>query len=110
MGYFTETVGVPYFIGLLVIMGESVGAVLLAIGVASRFIAASLLIIMIGAASMHWQNGFFMNFLGNQQGEGLEYFILASAMALFIVVKGGGALSLDLRLIRKYQLDKIATL
>jgi len=28
---------------------------------------------------VHWKNGFFMNWMGNQKGEGFEYHILAIA-------------------------------
>lgn len=101
LNYFTGTVGVPWALGLLVVIAESIGAVALAFGIFSRFISASLAIIMFVAASTHIQNGFFMNFFGNQPGEGVEYFILAIALALVMVIKGGGALSVDLWLYRK---------
>ena len=38
---------------------------------------------MVGAIfTVHLQNGFFMNWMGNQKGEGYEYHILAIGMAL----------------------------
>ena len=49
----------------------------------------------IGAASFHLSNGFFMNWVGNQAGEGYEFHILAIAMALALVIGGGGALAID---------------
>ncbi len=103
MQYFTETAGIPWFIGLLVILGESVGAVLLLGGLFSRFIAASLGIIMIGAAAQHITNGFFMNWFGNQSGEGVEFFILALAMAVVVTIYGGGKWSIDGWLITRLQ-------
>ncbi|MGC3998186.1 MAG: hypothetical protein QM767_12170 [Anaeromyxobacter sp.] len=51
---------------------------------------------MIGAvATVHWQAGFFMNWSGAQAGEGFEYHLLALALAIPVVVSGGGAWSLD---------------
>ena len=43
----------------------------------------------------HLANGFFMNWFGNQKGEGFEYHILAIGIALALMIKGSGALSLD---------------
>jgi hypothetical protein len=43
----------------------------------------------------HLHNGFFMNWYGNQQGEGFEFHLLAIALALAIVIGGSGAFSLD---------------
>ena len=36
-----------------------------------------------------------MNWLGTQEGHGIEYHLLAIALALIVVVKGAGAFSLD---------------
>ena len=95
MSYFTQTVGVPWILGFLVIIGESVGMVLLIAGVFARLVAGSLVVIMFGAAAMNASNGFFMNWFGKQPGEGIEFFILAIGMALVIAVKGAGKWSVD---------------
>lgn len=51
---------------------------------------------MLGAIFMvHLPNGFFMNWMGNQKGEGIEYHILVIGIALVILVKGSGSLSVD---------------
>jgi putative oxidoreductase len=44
---------------------------------------------------IHIHVGFFANWFGNQKGEGFEFHILAVAIALAIMIKGSGALSLD---------------
>ncbi len=44
---------------------------------------------------VHWHFGFFANWSGNQKGEGIEYHLLALAVALAIMIKGSGALSVD---------------
>jgi putative oxidoreductase len=50
---------------------------------------------------VHWHNGFFMNWTGHQQGEGFEFHILAIAMAIVLMVRGGGAASVDRALAKK---------
>ena len=51
---------------------------------------------MLSAALMvHWPHGFFMNWFGNQSGEGIEFFILAIGMALALLITGGGSYSMD---------------
>jgi putative oxidoreductase len=95
MGFFTGSLGVPTLVAFLVIMGESVGAISLALGFFTRFCAASLILIMGGAAAMHFKNGFFMNWFGQQSGEGFEYHLLAIGLALSLVISGGGKWSLD---------------
>jgi putative oxidoreductase len=100
MGYFTGTVGAPWFVGLLVILGEFFGPLLLIAGFGTRFAAASLGVIMLGAAWQLRENGFFMNWFGNQKGEGIELFLLAFGIAVTLVITGGGKFSLD-RLFRR---------
>ena len=52
--------------------------------------------LMLGAIFMvHLPNGFFMNWMGNQKGEGFEYHLLAIGLAVALLVRGAGAFSLD---------------
>jgi putative oxidoreductase len=96
MGFFTQQMGLPWVIAFLVIMGESVGALALAAGFMTRFTAASLGIIMLGAiATVHWPHGFFMNWFGQQAGEGFEYHLLVIGMGLSLMVTGAGKWSVD---------------
>lgn len=96
VGYFTKTLGIPLVIAVLVIAAESLGAISLAFGFFTRFCAASLTVVMTGAIAMaHWQNGFFINWTGQQQGEGFEYHLLVIGLALALVVSGGGKYSAD---------------
>ena len=95
MDFFTENVGMPWVLGILVIIAETIGMIFLLTGFLSRVVAASIIMVMIGATSTNLTNGFFMNWFGNQAGEGVEFFILAIAMAVPIVLKGGGYFSLD---------------
>lgn len=95
MGYFTGTVGTPWLVGALVILGEFFGSLLLVAGLGTRFAAASLAVILLGAAWQHRTHGFFMNWFGNQKGEGLEFFLLALGLAVALVILGGGKWSVD---------------
>lgn len=96
MGFLTETMGLPWIIGFLVIMLETIGAVALIAGFATRIISGFYIALALGIIfSSHIQNGFFMNWFGNQAGEGYEYFILWIGIATVLVITGGGRLSLD---------------
>jgi putative oxidoreductase len=44
---------------------------------------------------VHGRNGFFMDWFGARKGHGYEYHLLAIALAVVLVAKGSGALSLD---------------
>ena len=57
---------------------------------------AVVIVLMIGAIVMfHWANGFFINWYGNQKGEGFEYHLLAIGMAAALLLRGAGAYSVD---------------
>ncbi len=96
VGFFTSKMGMPWIIAVLVILGESLGALGLIFGFLTRFCAASMVVIMSGAVMMaHAPNGFFMNWSGKQGGEGFEYHILVLAICLPLILTGGGKFSLD---------------
>ncbi|MGC3973662.1 MAG: DoxX family protein [Nitrospira sp.] len=102
IGFFTTSMGLPWLIAFLVIIGESVGSLSLLAGFLTRFVAASFLLIMLGAIAMvHWPHGFFMNWFGQQQGEGFEYHLLIIGMSLALLVEGGGAWSVDQLIARR---------
>jgi putative oxidoreductase len=50
---------------------------------------------LVAIATVHRFNGFFMNWFGNQKGEGYEYHLLAIVLCLVVIIKGAGALSID---------------
>jgi len=78
-------------LGYLVSIGEFFGGLGLIFGVLSRFSAASITLIMLGAIAMvHAKFGFFMNWAGTQPGEGFEYHLLAIGTLLPIVIAGPG--------------------
>lgn len=102
VGFFTS-MGIPAVLAVMVILAEFVAPILLIVGAGSRFMAFSIFLTLGGAMFLggHVQNGFFMNWFGNQAGEGMEYFILIIGMSLGLVLGGGGKFSLD-TLIGKY--------
>lgn len=101
MGFFTDTVGLPWLIGFLVIILESIGAIALIMGFATRLIAVSYLLLASGIVfTSHIQNGFFMNWFGNQAGEGYEYFLLWIGMAIALAISGGGRFAVDKEIAR----------
>jgi len=96
MGFFTQQVGLPSALALLVILAESVGALLLIAGLGTRLAAFGISAVMLGAvATTHAANGFFMNWFGNQPGEGFEFHLLALALSVPLVIAGGGRYALD---------------
>jgi putative oxidoreductase len=96
MGFFTDSIGLPWLIGFLVILLESIGSIALIAGLATRIIAVSYLLLALGIVfTSHIQHGFFMNWFDNQQGEGYEYFLLWIGMAVSLILTGGGKYSLD---------------
>jgi putative oxidoreductase len=96
MNFFTDAMGLPWIIGFLVIVLETLGALLLLAGLGTRIIALSFIGLCVGIVlTTHLQNGFFMNWFGNQAGEGYEYFLLWLGMAVSLVMSGGGKWSLD---------------
>ena len=57
--------------------------------------------VMVGAILLvHGKIGFFMNWAGKQPGEGFEYHLIALAIAIALMVRGGGAASVDRALSR----------
>jgi len=96
MDFFTGTAGLPWIIGMLVIIIEFFGALLFIAGFGVRLAAFAVIADMAGIIfKSHIHNGFFMNWFGNQPGEGYEYHLLAIAIAFALLLNGGGKFSLD---------------
>jgi putative oxidoreductase len=102
LNWFTGTMHVPSILGVAAILAESLGALALITGFATRAAAAGVGAVFITAVMMvHVPNGFFMNWTGTQKGEGIEYFILGLALVAIVLIQGGGAASVDRQLTRK---------
>ena len=93
---FFTSMGMPLIVAYLIIIGESLGSLGLIVGFLGRVGALGIALIMLGAILMvHVKNGFFMNWSGNQQGEGFEFHLLAIGLALIVLIKGSGKWSID---------------
>ena len=102
MGFLTQTIGLPWLVAALVIVIELFGSLALILGVLTRPAALGIAAVMVGAvATVHAKVGFFMDWNGQIAGEGFEFHILAVAMAVALLLLGGGAFSIDRALTRK---------
>lgn len=100
--YFTETIGLPYLLAVLIILAESIGMIALVLGLFSRILSASVILIMLGAIfAAHDQFGFFMNWSGTKAGEGVEFHLAIIALAAVVMLQGAGFYSIDNYLLRK---------
>jgi putative oxidoreductase len=107
MGFFEHS-GIPAVFAFLAIAAEFFGGIGLLLGLLSRVAAFGITCNMLVAiATVHARNGLFMNWAGNQKGEGIEYHLLAVAMTFLIMARGGGAFSLD-RVLSRAQASQAA--
>ena len=96
VGWMTSQLGIPALLATVVIATEFFGGLGLIAGLGSRLAAFGVATTMLVATLMvHASNGFFMNWSGAQQGEGFEFHLLAVGLALVVMIRGAGALSLD---------------
>ena len=89
MTHFTETMKLPWIISFAVIFIEFFGACCVIAGFATRLWVAGLIVIMIGAIiTTNYKHGLFMNWFGNQAGEGFEYHLLVIGIGLALLFSG----------------------
>lgn len=88
--------GLPAAIVVVVMIAEFLGSLGLIFGFLTRLSALGIISVMLGAIfTVHQQYGFFMNWMGNQAGEGFEYHLLAIGIAIALLIRGGGSFSID---------------
>ena len=76
---------------------EFAGGIMLAVGFLTRPIAAMVVGFMaVAAFYVHWGNGFFWN------SGGFEYPLMWGVVALAVLIRGGGAYSVDRKLGREF--------
>lgn len=96
IGFFDQQLGIPAVFTILAIVAEFAGSLGLLLGLVTRVAAFGIFSVMVVAVAMvHKSNGFFMNWMGTQKGEGYEYHILAIGIAVALMIRGGGAASID---------------
>jgi putative oxidoreductase len=99
--FFTQQLGIPASLAFLAICAQFIGGLMLILGLIGRAAALGIICTMaVAVVKVHWQFGLFMNWFGNQKGEGFEYHLLAITIGLLIALRGSGALSLDRLLAR----------
>jgi putative oxidoreductase len=93
---FTMQLGYPLWIVLLLMFIEFGGSIGLILGLMTRLSALGIAASMIVCAyQSHLQNGFFMNWFGQQAGEGIEYHLLVLGMCFALMAQGGGNMAMD---------------
>jgi len=96
MGFFTQQMHIPAALAFVAICAEFLGGIGLVLGLLGRVAAFGIACDMLVAVLLvHVHLGFFANWTGVKKGEGYEYHLLAIAIALVIMIKGSGALSID---------------
>jgi len=84
---FFSSVGLPGILAYVVFIAELVGGCLLILGLHTRKVALALLPILLGAAYVHWPNGWVFS---NQHG-GWEYPIFLAMVTIVQAMLGDGA-------------------
>ena len=96
MGFLTGALHIPAPLAFLAIAAEFFGSMGLLIGFLTRIAGLGILTNMLVAiATVHQRFGFFMNWTGLQKGEGFEFHLLVLAIAVYLIIHGAGALSVD---------------
>ena len=86
-----STSGMPIPLALFVILTEFFGSVALICGAFARVASGAIALLMVGAIAMvHAHFGFYMNWFGQQKGEGFEYHLLAIGLAVAVLVREPG--------------------
>jgi len=96
MGFFTQSMHIPAPLAFLAIAAEFAGSIGLIVGCLGRVAAFGIATNMVVAIlTVHAANGLFMNWTGQQKGEGFEYHLLAIGLALIVIICGAGRWSVD---------------
>jgi putative oxidoreductase len=102
MQFFTTQMGIPAGFAWLAIAAEFFGGLGLISGLLTRVAAFGVACVMLVAVvTVHFQFGFFMNWSGQQAGEGFEFHLLALGLAIAAMIRGGGLWALDGLLARR---------
>jgi putative oxidoreductase len=89
VGFF-ESVGFPGFLAWIVMLAETVGGILLVLGLYARLVALAMIPLLLGAASVHFPNGWVFS---NPNG-GREYPIVWTVCPMVRFLIGDGVLAM----------------
>lgn len=84
---FFDRFGIPAWLATVGIAAEFGGAIALLLGLIVNMLVAIVVV--------HGRFGLFMNWTGQQAGEGIEFHLVTIALLLTILVRGSGLLSVD---------------
>ena len=103
MNFLTQTMHLPWILGVLVILVECVGSLALITGFLTRFFSIAMLIHFLGVIyTAHINSGFFMNWSSVAgKPEGFEFHLLVVGLCVATIITGGGKLSLDSALFKE---------
>ena len=102
MDALTSQMHLPSIVAFAVILIEFLGSLSLIMGFASRLWSLAISGLFIGIIiSTQLEHGFFMNWYGNQSGEGYEFSLLIIGIALAVLINGSGKYALDNELIKR---------
>jgi len=87
---FFVSVGYPAWLAYAVVAAEALAGVLLIVGFKVRWVALALVPVLLGAAAVHWPNGWVFS----AQGGGWEYPVFLTIASLVQVLIGEGAYAL----------------
>lgn len=87
---FFQSIGLPGILAYLVFAAEAVGGVMLIIGYRTQLVALLLVPVLLGAAWVHWPNGW----LFNAPNGGWEYPVFLALASLVMALLGDGAYSI----------------
>ncbi len=87
---FFASIGLPALLAYIVFAAEAIGGVLLLLGVHARWVALALTPVLLGAAWVHWPNGW----LFTAPNGGWEYPVFLAAAAFAQSLLGDGAYAL----------------
>lgn len=106
LGYYSA-LGVPAFLGWMALITQFFGGLALILGFLGRVAAFGVaLVLLVAVIKLHWSVGFFMNWTGALKGEGFEFHILAVTLAMIVIIRGSGALSVDRALTARTTADQ----
>ena len=96
MGFFTNMMHIPAPFAFLAICAEFLGGIGLIAGALGRIAAFGIACnMMVAILMVHSHFGLFMNWTGQQKGEGFEYHLLVLAITVALMARGSGAFSVD---------------
>ena len=89
-GYF-ESIGLPGFLAYVVFWMEAIGGLLLVLGIGTRWVAAALIPVLLGALWVHVGNGWVFSAANG----GWEYPLYLVVLAIAQILLGDGAFALQ---------------